>query len=68
LNPTRPAEKSRARVPGDFDFRPDSQRVGLFGGPYLEAAVDSEQLVMKHEGLRRTLDFRILSIRDEGTR
>jgi hypothetical protein len=40
----------------------------LFGGPYLEAAVDSEQLVMKHGGLRRTLDFRILSIRDEGTR
>jgi hypothetical protein len=24
----------------------------LFGGPYLEAAVDSEQLVMKHGGLR----------------
>ena len=40
----------------------------LFGGPYLEAAVDSERLVMKHGKLRRTLDFQALTIRDEGTR
>ena len=34
----------------------------LFGGPLLEAAVDSERLVMKHGGLRRTLDFRSLTV------
>jgi hypothetical protein len=37
----------------------------LFGGPFLEAAVDSEQLVMRHGSLRRTLDFRKLSVIDE---
>ena len=37
----------------------------LFGGPWLEAAVDSERLVMKHAGLRRTLDFRTLTVKDE---
>jgi hypothetical protein len=30
----------------------------LFGGPFLEAAVDSGKLVLKHGSLRRTLDFR----------
>jgi len=39
----------------------------LFGGPFLEAAVDSQRLVMKHGRLRRTLDFRTLTVRDEGT-
>jgi hypothetical protein len=34
----------------------------LFGGPFLEATVDSQQLIMKHGKLRRTLDFRSLSI------
>jgi hypothetical protein len=37
----------------------------LFGGPFLQAAVDSEQLVMRHGSLRRTLDFRKLSVIDE---
>jgi hypothetical protein len=35
----------------------------LFGGPFLEAAVDSEKLVLKHGSLRRTLDFRTLTVR-----
>jgi hypothetical protein len=37
----------------------------LFGGPFLEAAVDSERLVIRHGNLRRTLDFRALTVRDE---
>jgi hypothetical protein len=37
----------------------------LFGGPFLEAAVDSEKLVMKQGRLRRTLDFKKLTISDE---
>ena len=35
----------------------------LFGGPFVEAAVDSEQLIMKYEGMRRVLDFKTLTIR-----
>ena len=35
----------------------------LFGGPFMEAAVDSEQLIMKYEGMRRVLDFKTLTIR-----
>ena len=34
----------------------------LFGGSFLEAAKDSEMLVMKHGDMRRTLDFRKLTI------
>jgi hypothetical protein len=34
----------------------------LFGGPFLEAAVDSERLVMKYGQMRRTLDFRTLTV------
>ena len=37
----------------------------LFGGPFLEAAKDSEILVMKYHAMRRTLDFRALTIFDE---
>ena len=40
----------------------------LFGGPFLEAAVDSERLLMKHGNLRRTLDFRSLTVEDESNR
>lgn len=36
----------------------------LFGGPFLEAAVDSERLVLKHGRMRRTLDFRTLTVHD----
>jgi hypothetical protein len=37
----------------------------LFGGPFLEAAVDSERLVLKHGSMRRTLDFHTLTVHDE---
>ena len=37
----------------------------LFGGPYLEAAVDSERLLIRHGKLRRLLDFRTLTVQDE---
>jgi hypothetical protein len=43
--------------PLDYDAWP------LFGGPFLEAAVDSEKLVLKHGSLRRTLDFRALTVK-----
>ena len=36
----------------------------LFGGPFLEAPVDSELLILKYRQMRRTLDFRRLTITD----
>jgi hypothetical protein len=42
----------------------DYERWPLFGGPFMEAAVDSEQLVLKHGKMRRTLDFRRLTVTD----
>ena len=36
----------------------------LFGGPFVEAAVDSEQLILKWGKMRRTLDFRRLTVTD----
>jgi hypothetical protein len=36
----------------------------LFGGPFVEAAVDSEQLTLKWGKMRRTLDFRKLTVID----
>jgi hypothetical protein len=40
----------------------DYSRWPLFGGPFLEAAKDSEMLVMKYHEMRRTLDFRKLTV------
>ncbi|QOY90189.1 hypothetical protein [Paludibaculum fermentans] len=34
----------------------------LFGGPFLEAPVDSQQLLLKHGAARRKLDFRTLTV------
>ena len=34
----------------------------LFGGPFVEAAVDSEELTLKYGTMRRVLDFRRLTI------
>jgi hypothetical protein len=34
----------------------------LFGGPFVEAAVDSEQLILKYGARRRILDFRRLTV------
>jgi len=36
----------------------------LFGGPFLEAPVDSEFLILKYGTMRRTLDFRRLTVTD----
>ncbi len=36
----------------------------LFGGPFVEAAVDSEQLTLKYGKMRRVLDFRRLTVTD----
>jgi hypothetical protein len=46
--------------PLDYDHWP------LFGGPFVEAAVDSEQLTLKHGAMRRHLDFRTLAVTDSG--
>jgi hypothetical protein len=40
----------------------DYSKWPLFGGPFLEAAVDSEQLILKYKNERRTLDFRALTV------
>ena len=42
----------------------DYDRWPLFGGPFVEAAVDSEQLILKYGKMRRTLDFRRLTVTD----
>jgi hypothetical protein len=44
----------------------DYQHWPLFGGPFLEAAVDSEQLILKYGQMRRVLDFRKLTVTDTG--
>ena len=36
----------------------------LFGGPFVEAAADSQRLTLKYGVMRRTLDFRNLSVTD----
>ena len=36
----------------------------LFGGPFVEAAVDSEQMTLKYGNMRRMLDFRRLTVTD----
>ncbi|HUB78938.1 MAG TPA: hypothetical protein VMB03_09090 [Bryobacteraceae bacterium] len=40
----------------------DYARWPLFGGPFLESAKDSQVLVMKYHAMRRTLDFRNLTV------
>ena len=45
-------------VPLDYSHWP------LFGGPFVEAEVDSEQLLLKYGRMRRALDFRTLTVRD----
>ena len=39
----------------------------LFGGPFVEAGVDSEKLILKYHNLRRVLDFRTLTVTDSGS-
>jgi hypothetical protein len=36
----------------------------LFGGPFVESAVDSGRLILKYGQMRRTLDFRSLTVTD----
>jgi hypothetical protein len=45
-------------TPLDYEHWP------LFGGPFVEAAVDSEQLTLKYGKMRRKLDFRTLTVTD----
>ena len=40
----------------------------LFGGPFVEAAVDSQQLTLKYGTMRRRLDFRTLTVTDESVK
>jgi hypothetical protein len=42
----------------------DYEHWPLFGGPFLEAAVDSEQLTIRYGKARRVLDFRRLTVED----
>jgi hypothetical protein len=44
--------------------RLDYENWPLFGGPFLQAAVDSERLTIKYGPLRRELDFRTLTVTD----
>jgi hypothetical protein len=44
--------------PMDYEHWP------LFGGPFVEAGVDSEQLTLKYGTMRRRLDFRKLTVID----
>ena len=45
-------------VPLDYSHWP------LFGGPFVEAEVDSAQLLLKYGTMRRSLDFRTLTVKD----
>jgi hypothetical protein len=41
----------------------DNSTWPLFSSPFLDAAKDSEMLVMKYHDMRRTLDFRQLTVK-----
>ena len=43
----------------------DYARWPLFGGPFLESAVDSERLTIKYGAMRRTLDFKSPTVTDQ---
>ncbi len=46
-----------------LDGKPiDYEHWPLFGGPFLEAAVDSERLTIKYGRMRRELDFKTLTV------
>lgn len=50
-----------------LDGKPvDYEHWPLFGGPFVEAAVDSQQLILKYGHMRRVLDFRKLTVTDTG--
>jgi hypothetical protein len=36
----------------------------LFGGPFVESEVDSQKMILRHGSLRRTLDFKNLTVVD----
>jgi hypothetical protein len=42
----------------------DYEHWPLFGGPFLESGVDSQKLILKHGTMRRTLDFKNLTVVD----
>ena len=42
----------------DYDHWP------LFGGPFVESEVDSQKVILKRGALRRTLDFKSLTVVD----
>jgi len=46
------------------DVALDYEHWPLFGGPFVEAAVDSERLTLKYRNMRRVLDFRTLTVAD----
>jgi hypothetical protein len=50
------------QIPQVNGVAPDREHWPLFGGPFLESAVDSQQLILKHGTMRRTLDFRHLTV------
>ena len=53
--------------PGRVNGAPADYRAWpLFGGPFVEAAVDSERLTLKYGDMRRVLDFRSLTVTDNG--
>jgi hypothetical protein len=61
-----------ASIEFNYDQRPEINGkpldyVGwpLFGGPLLEAAVDSETLLIRHAGKRRMLDFKRLAVSND---
>ena len=56
------------QVPRVNDVALDYEHWPLFGGPFVEAAVDSEQLTLKYGSMRRVLDFRTLTATDTFSR
>ena len=64
----RDLEVRYGRAP-KVDGKPiDYEQWPLFGGPFLQADVDSERLVLKHGPSRRTLDFKTLTVSDSEER
>lgn len=59
-------EFTYGEVPRIGGRRLDYEHWPLFGGPFLEAAVDSQVLTIRHGAMKRVLDFRNLTVTDSG--
>jgi len=55
-------EFTYGQTPRIDDQTIDYTKWPLFGGPFVEATVDSERLILKYRDKQRVIDFRTLTV------